>query len=86
MNPTTYLVGLNTLTLGLLWLKVLGFLKVVNKQTATFILALFQILKDLRHFAIVLAVVIFMFGDMVCAVMLVLMTVPSHILNSTILR
>eukprot|EP00978_Attheya_sp_CCMP212_P019285 scaffold53842_cov84-Attheya_sp.AAC.1 len=63
-NPETKENGLNALVIGLLWYKVLVFLKVANKQMSTFILALFQILKDLRSFAVVLVVVIFMFGDM----------------------
>jgi hypothetical protein len=29
--------------LGLLWMKMLGFLKVVNRETATFILSLFEV-------------------------------------------
>uniref|UniRef100_A0A7S3L3W8 Ion transport domain-containing protein n=1 Tax=Amphora coffeiformis TaxID=265554 RepID=A0A7S3L3W8_9STRA len=63
-NPDVYRQGLNAFVLGLLWIKVLGFLKVVNKEMSTFILSLIQILRDLRHFMIVMAVVIFMFGDM----------------------
>jgi len=51
--------------MGLLWIKVLGFLKVVNREMSTFILALMQILWDLRFFAIVLVIIIFMFADMV---------------------
>ena len=64
-NPGKYLPGLNAFVIGLLWIKVLGFLKVVNKEMSTFILALIQILWDLRFFAIVLVIVIFMFADMV---------------------
>lgn len=64
-NEGSYRNGLNALVIGLLWLKVLGFLKVVNKEMSTFILALLQILWDLRFFALVLIIVIFMFADMV---------------------
>ncbi|KAL7568622.1 hypothetical protein ACA910_022723 [Epithemia clementina (nom. ined.)] len=56
--------GLNAFVIGLLWIKVLAFLKVVNKDMATFILALSQILFDIRFFLLVLAVCVFMFGDM----------------------
>ena len=63
-NPNQYREGLNAFVLGLLWIKVLGFLKVVNKEMSTFVLSLIQILQELRHFMIVMAVVIFMFGDM----------------------
>lgn len=64
-NPGQYRQGFNAFVLGLLWFKVLGFLQVVNKQMATFILALIQIVRDIRYFAIVLLVVILAFGDMV---------------------
>ena len=56
--------GLNAFVVGLLWIKVLAFLKVVNKDMATFILALSQILYDMRFFLFVLSVCVFMFGDM----------------------
>lgn len=56
--------GWNAFVTGLLWIRVLGYLKVINQQMATFIMALTQILKDLRYFAVVLVVCIFMFGDM----------------------
>jgi len=64
-NPNKYRAGMNSLVIGLLWIKVLAFLKVVNKEMSTFILALLQILWDLRFFAIVLVIIIFMFADMV---------------------
>jgi hypothetical protein len=89
-NPDQYRQGINAFVLGLLWMKVLGFLKgkdsksrvarvfqatvansflltfflVVNKQMSTFILALFEILHDIRYFAAVLVVILLMFGDM----------------------
>jgi len=63
-NEDEYLNGCNAFVMGLLWLKVLGFLKVVNKEMSTFILALSQILLDIRLFMVVLVVVVFMFGDM----------------------
>ncbi|KAL7568639.1 hypothetical protein ACA910_022737 [Epithemia clementina (nom. ined.)] len=59
-----YRTGLNTLVAGVLWIKVLGFLKVVNKEMSTFILALSQILYDIRLFMVVLVVCVIMFGDM----------------------
>ena len=37
--------------------------QVVNRDMSTFILALFEILKDVKSFLVVLLVVIFMFGD-----------------------
>jgi len=57
------LFSLFSLYAGLLWIKVLAFLKVVNKDMAVFILALIQILCDLRYFAVVLVVIIIMVCD-----------------------
>ena len=56
--------GLNALVTGILWVKVLGFLKVVNKEMSTFILALTQILHDIRLFMVLLVICVIMFGDM----------------------
>ena len=44
-----------------MWMKVLGFAKAFSKQVATFILMLSQIIRDLRSFIAVLAVIITMF-------------------------
>jgi Polycystin cation channel len=55
--------GLNTFVIGLLYLRILSFLNVVNKEMSTFITALWRILKKLVYFTIVLVVVILMFGD-----------------------
>jgi Ion transport protein len=63
-HPDEYRPGFNSFVLGLLWIKVLGFLKVVNREMSTFILALIQILGDMRYFMLVLLVILFMFGDM----------------------
>lgn len=57
--------GLDAIVLGMLWARLLGFLKVINKQMALFILSLNEILRDLIYFALVLLLVIFMFADMV---------------------
>jgi len=56
--------GFNALVVGLLWLKILGFMKVANRHMSTFVMAVAQILRDLKYFAIVLVVIIFMVGDM----------------------
>lgn len=56
--------GFNAFVMGLLWIKVLGLLKIVNKDMSSFILALLEILSDIKNFLLVLMVVIFMFGDM----------------------
>lgn len=63
-NPGEFRSGFNAAVVGLLWLKVLGILKVVNKHMSTFVMAVTKILRDLKYFAIVLFVVVFMVGDM----------------------
>lgn len=63
-NPGEFRNGFNAVVVGLLWLKVLGILKVVNKHMSTFVMAVTKILRDLKYFAIVLFVVVFMVGDM----------------------
>ena len=93
-HPGVYRNGFNAFVVGLLWMKVVSFLKVsesavasgillskspnlsqslccesfslqvVNKDMSTFILALLEILQDIKYFLVVLVVVIFMFGDM----------------------
>ena len=63
-NDGEYRNGFNSAVVGLLWLRVVGFLKLVNMHMSTFITAVFYILLDLKYFAIVLIVVILMFGDM----------------------
>lgn len=55
-NPGEYRNGVNAFVIGLLWMKVLGILKVVNKDMSTFILALIEILNDIRNFLFVLGV------------------------------
>lgn len=59
-----YRNGFNAFVQGLLWIKVIGLLKVVNKDMSAFILALLEILYDVKKFLVVLVVIIFMFGDM----------------------
>ena len=63
-HPNEYHGGWNAVVIGMLWIRVLTYLKVVNQQMALFVAALGQILVDLRFFAVVLVVCVFMFGDM----------------------
>ena len=49
---------------GLLWLRALGFLKTVNMQLATFVLATVQITKDLAWFLLILFAVVASFSQM----------------------
>ena len=63
-NISGYRNGLNSFVCGLLWLKVIGLLKVINKDMSTFILSLLEILWDIKNFIVVLIVFVLMFGDM----------------------
>ena len=56
--------GLNAFMVGLLRIKVLAFLKVVNMDMTMFILALSQILYDMHFFLFVLSLCVFLLGDM----------------------
>jgi len=56
--------AVNSSILGLLWLRILAYLKVVNESMATFVLSVFQILLDIRYFLLCMVVVTFMFADM----------------------
>mmetsp|Transcript_31874 Transcript_31874/g.48409 ORF Transcript_31874/g.48409 Transcript_31874/m.48409 type:complete len:414 (-) Transcript_31874:344-1585(-) len=49
---------------GFLWLKLLLFLKVVNPALATLVLAIKEILKDVKYLTLILAIVTFAFADM----------------------
>jgi hypothetical protein len=53
------------LAMGSLWLKLLGLLRAVNAHLATFILAIQDIVRDIRWFLLVFAIAIFMFADMI---------------------
>ena len=53
------------LAMGALWLKLLGLLRAVNAHLATFILAIQDIVRDIRWFLLVFAIAIFMFADMI---------------------
>ena len=62
-NLSLFISLQSTFVMGLLWMKVLAFLKIVNKQFATFILSLIRILASIRYFGVVLLIVLLMFGD-----------------------
>ena len=64
-HDNEYRGGMNAIITGLLWMRVLGFLKVLNKEMATFIMSLTYIIRDLRYFFVIIIVVVFMFGDMI---------------------
>jgi len=53
-----------SVTTGLLWLKVLGYLKSINMQLATFVLAVIQITRDLAWFLLILFAIVVSFGQM----------------------
>jgi len=62
-NLSLFISLQSTFVMGLLWMKVLGFLKIVNKQFATFILSMIRIIASIRYFGVVLLIVLLMFGD-----------------------
>ena len=45
------------LTAALLWIKLLGYLKGLSMKFATYVLCLFQVLRDIRSFLVVLLMV-----------------------------
>jgi len=51
------------ITIALLWFKLLGFLRYINKQLTTFIASFFEILGAIKWFFLVLMVAIMLFGD-----------------------
>ncbi|GMI30895.1 hypothetical protein TeGR_g10828 [Tetraparma gracilis] len=53
---------LASVTAFFMWLKLLGLIKALNKQVATFVLMLSNILADIRAFLFVMLLVIIMFG------------------------
>ena len=53
-----------TLTTGFLWLRVLSFLKGINMQLATFVLAILQISRDVIWFCVILITLLISFGQM----------------------
>ena len=56
--------GLLAITTGFLWLRVLNFLKAINMQLATFVLAILQITKDIFWFCIILLTLVVSFSQM----------------------
>ena len=60
MDP---LRGVLALTTGLLWLRVLSLLKSINSQLATFVLAIFQITRDIMWFLVILCVLVVAFAQ-----------------------
>lgn len=52
------------ITTGFLWLRVLSFLKGINRQLATFVLAILQITKDVFWFCVILLTMVFSFAQM----------------------
>lgn len=55
--------GLLATTTGLLWLRVLSLLKSINSQLATFVLAIFQITRDITWFLVILCVLVASFAQ-----------------------
>jgi len=56
--------GLLAVTTGFLYLRVLNFLKAINMQLATFVLAILQITKDIFWFCIIVLTLVIAFSQM----------------------
>jgi len=52
------------ITTGFLWLRVLNFLKAINMQLATFVLAILQITKDIFWFCVIILTLVMAFAQM----------------------
>jgi hypothetical protein len=63
-DDANILRGLLAVTTGFLWLRVLSFLKAVNIQLATFILAIITITKDILFFCVILLTLVISFSQM----------------------
>ena len=64
MENANFLRGLLAITTGFLWLRVLSFLKAINIQLATFILAIITITKDILFFCVILLILVVSFSQM----------------------
>ena len=64
LRSTRTLRGLLAVTTGFLWLRVLSLLKGINKQLATFVLAILQITKDILWFCVILLTLVVSFAQM----------------------
>lgn len=64
----TYFI-LSAFSIGLVWAKLIGFLQVLNRKLATFILAIVQITMDIRLFILIILLTILAFGDMLYVIL-----------------
>ena len=62
-NDLTQLRGCLAVATGLLWLRVLSLLKSINMQLATFVLAIFQITRDILWFLVILLTMVVAFAQ-----------------------
>ena len=58
-------IGLATITVGVTWLRFLGFIRSLNINFATYITCLLQILVDITYYLVIQLVVMLMFGSMI---------------------
>lgn len=63
-DDSLHLRGCLAVTTGLLWLRVLGLLKTINMQLATFVLAIVQITRDILWFLLILVAAVVSFAQM----------------------
>ena len=58
-------IPLASWTTGMLWLRLLGYMRVLNINFATYITCLGQILYDITYFLIIMVIVMLLFGSMI---------------------
>jgi hypothetical protein len=58
-------ITLASWTVGMLWLRLLGYIRTLNINFATYITCLLQILVDISSFLIIMLIVMLMFGSMI---------------------
>jgi hypothetical protein len=63
LEDASILRGLLAVTTGFLWLRVLSLLKAINRQLATFVLAILQITRDIFWFCVILLTMVISFAQ-----------------------
>ena len=58
-------IPLASFTTGMLWLRLLGYIRVLNINFATYITCLLQILHDITSFLVIMVIVMLLFGSMI---------------------
>ena len=63
-NLVDWQIGLAAWTVGMLWLRLLGFIRTLNINFATYVTCLLQIVRDISWFLVIMAATMVMFGSM----------------------